>query len=115
MRTPARNHAGGSLPKMRCTEISAGKVVKGEKESNLKFRNSTVATLRKIFEPSSPTGGLVEGPLQLFQAGRPKMYTPELDLKICASQSEDAKQNEPRDILDWRVGASQDWPEMSGK
>ena len=71
-----------------------------KKDSQLKFKNSTVANLRICFEPSSPTRGLAEGPPQLFSTTGPKVFTPEPDLDICASQLEDLTQNEPRDILD---------------
>jgi hypothetical protein len=81
------------------------------KDVKFKLKNSTVANLRKLFEPSHLTRGLTEGPSLLFSAARPKLYTPEQDLENCVSQQEARKQTEPRDILDLGSGASQDWLE----
>ena len=67
MRTPQRNDAGRSPDRMRCTDRSAGKVVRRE-DANFKFKHSTVANLINLFEPSLIRMGLTEGPSQLFSA-----------------------------------------------
>ena len=61
--------------------------------------------------------GLTDGLLQLYQPSRPKVYTLELDLKICVSQPQDPRENETRDILDLRIETSrigQEWQEWEG-
>ena len=57
MRTPQRKDAGRSPARTRCTERSIGKVVR-RKDANFKIKNSTVANMRKFFEPSLITMGL---------------------------------------------------------
>ena len=62
---------------------------------------------KNMFEPNSLTKGLVEGPSQLLPV---KLYSGKTSSKVYVSQWEDARQNEPRDILDLGFGESQDWP-----
>ena len=60
------------------------------------FKISTVANLRKLFEPYSPTVGLNDGLLQLFQPTRPQ----ELGFEIVVDQPEQQRHKLPTDILE---------------
>ena len=106
-----RKDAVYSPARKGCTPRSAGKIVR-RRDLGQKLGNSTVANLKKMFEPNSLTKGLVEGPPQLLPV---KLYSGKTSSKVCVSQWEDARQNEPRDILDLGFGKSQDWSEMPGK
>jgi hypothetical protein len=111
--TPQRKDVGKSPARTRCTDRSAGKVVR-RKDCNFKFKNSTVANWGILFEPSLITRGLTEGPSQLFSATGPKLYTPEQDLEDCASQLGATTQIGPRNIMDLGSDQSHNWLKSPG-
>ena len=59
-----------------------GKIVR-RRDLGFKLGKSSVANLRKMFEPYSLTKGLTEGPLQLLPA---ELYSGDTGLEDCASQ-----------------------------
>ena len=73
-----------------------------ERDLGFKLGNSTVANLRKMFEPYSLTKLL---PAEMYSG----------DTEDCVSQWYAAGQIVTRDILDLGFGAAHDWSEMPGE
>ena len=103
-----KKDAGLSPARIRCTP---GKIVR-RRDLGFKLGNSTVANLRKMFEPYSLTKGFTEGSSQLLPA---KLYSGDTSSEDCVSQWEAAGQIVTRDILDLGFEAAQDWSEMPGE
>ena len=98
-----------------CSPKSVGKIVR-KRDLGLKLKTLTVANLKKLFETSSLTTGYTEGPSQqLHKTLYSEHSGHQTSSSICVSQSEEAIENEPRDILDLRFGASQDWSEVTSQ